>query len=68
MIMEKKVYIKPTIEIIEFASEVMMVAGSVNGGGMNVVNPETGGSFDSSEDDQYSNRRRNYWNEIGGGW
>ena len=66
--MNKKEYIKPTMEIVELDSEIVMLAGSPNGGGMNVVDPEKGGSFDSSEDEQYSNRRRNYWNEVGGGW
>ena len=63
--MKKNVYIKPTIEVTEFASEVMMVAGSVNGG-MNVIDPDKGGSFDSSEDDQYSNHRRGQWGNLWG--
>ena len=62
--MNKKVYIKPTMDVVEFDSEVMMLAGSTNGGGMNVVDPETGGSFDSSEDDQYSNRKRGTWGDL----
>ena len=62
--MNKKVYIKPVIEVVELDSEVMMLAGSTNGG-MNVVDPETGGSFDSSEDDQYSNRHRGKWGNLG---
>ena len=62
--MNKKVYIKPIMETVELGSEVIMLAGSTNGGGMNVVNPGTGGSFDSSEDEQYSNRNRGTWGDL----
>ena len=55
----KKVYIKPTVETTELTSEVVMMVGSVN-----VVDPGTGGKFDSSEDDQYSNRRRGTWGNL----
>lgn len=55
----KKVYIKPTVETTELTSEVMMMVGSVN-----VVDPETGGKFDSSDDTQYSNRRRGTWGNL----
>lgn len=62
--MNKKVYIKPQMETVELGSEVLMQAGSPNGGGMNIIDPETGGSFDSSEDTQYSNRNRGTWGNL----
>lgn len=55
----KKEYIKPSVETTELTSEVMMLVGSVD-----VIDPETGGKFDSSEDDQYSNRRRGQWGNL----
>lgn len=64
--MNKKVYIKPIMETVELGSEVIMLAGSPNGG-MNVIDPETGGFFDSSdssEDIQYSNRNRGTWGNL----
>ena len=61
--MNKKVYIKPQMETVELGSEVIMLAGSPNGG-MNIIDPETGGSFDSSKDDQYSNRNRGTWGDL----
>ena len=60
--MNKKVYIKPQMETVELGSEVLMQAGSTNanGGSMNIID----GSFDSSEDDQYSNRNRGTWGNL----
>ena len=55
----KKEYIKPSVETTELTSEVMMLVGSVD-----VIDPETGGKFDSSVDDQYSNRRRGTWGNL----
>lgn len=52
----KKEYIKPSIEIAEFSSEVVMLSGS----SINVGE----GTFDSSEDDQYSNHRRGTWGNL----
>ena len=60
--MNKKEYIKPFMEIDELVSEVMMNAGSANGG-INIGN----GSFDSSSDDQYSNHRRGQWGNLWSG-
>ena len=62
--MNKKVYIKPQMETVESGSEVIMLAGSPNGGGMNVIDPSQGGNFDSSVDDQYSNRNRGTWGDL----
>lgn len=60
----KKVYIKPETEIAEL--EVVTMLAISDGGGMNVdgdneLDPDAG-------DGELANRRRNYWNEVGGGW
>ena len=58
----KKEYIKPEIEIVVLELITMLAISSE--GGLDVkdeeINPDTGSEL--------SNRRRNYWNEIGGGW
>ena len=51
------------METVELGSEVLMQAGSPNGG-MNVIDPSQGGNFDSSEDVQYSNRNRGTWGNL----
>ena len=71
MNMMKKEYIAPAIEVIELET-ISMIAGSVEdgqqiGGGSGTTYDGDYGS--SSEPTQeLSNRRRNYWNEVGGGW
>ena len=60
----KNKYIKPEIEIIEIEPVTMLAISE--GGGLNVkgdeeIDFENGGSV-------LSNRRRNYWKEVGGGW
>jgi len=60
----KKVYIKPEAEIVEL--EVVTMLAISGGGGMNVdgeneLDPDAG-------DSELSNRRRNYWSEVGRRW
>lgn len=60
----KKVYIKPEAEIVEL--EVVTMLAISGGGGMNVdgeheLDPDEG-------DSELSNRRRNYWSEVGRRW
>ena len=64
----KKEYIAPTIEVVEM-EVVSMIAGSVFdgeqiGGGSGSTN---NGDYGSSEEPEswLSNRRRNYWEEVG---
>lgn len=59
----KNKYIKPEIEIIEI-EPVSMLAIS-EGGGLNVKGDE---EIDPDNGSELSNRRRNYWKEVGGGW
>ena len=58
----KKEYIKPEIEIVVLELITMLAISSE--GGLDVkdeeINPDTGSEL--------SNRRRNYWQEVGGGW
>ena len=58
----KKEYIKPEMEIVELEPITMLAISSE--GGLDVkdeeINPDTGSEL--------SNRRRNYWKEIDGGW
>lgn len=58
----KKEYIKPEIEIVVL--ELITMLAISDGGGLDVkdeeINPDTGSEL--------SNRRRNYWKEIDGGW
>lgn len=55
----KKEYIKPEIEIVELEPITMLAISSE--GGLDVkneeINPDTGSEL--------SNRRRNYWKEVG---
>ena len=55
----KKEYIKPEIEIVEL--EPIIILAISDGGGLDVkneeINPDTGSEL--------SNRRRNYWKEVG---
>ena len=59
--MMKKEYIAPAIEVVEM-DEICIVAGSLEDGGT------IGGNFNEEADEVLSNRRRNYWKEVGGGW
>ncbi len=60
----KNKYIKPEIEVIEIEPITMLAISE--GGGLNVNgNEEIDYDNDGSE---LSNRRRNYWKEVGGGW
>ena len=52
--MNKKEYIKPSMEATEFVSEVVM---NVTSPGMNIVD----GEFDSSSEEQAGNIRRGTW-------
>ena len=68
MTMMKKEYIAPTIEVVEM-EVVSMIAGSVFdgeqiGGGSGTTNDGDYGSSDEPEE-WLSNRRRNYWKEVG---
>ena len=62
MNMMKKKYIAPAIEVVEM-EPVSVLAGSVLDG------KELGGN-PNEEGEELSNRRRNYWNEVGSdrGW
>ena len=57
MNMTKKKYVTPAIEVVEMESVSMF---AVSDGG------EMGGDFEEKPDEELSNRRRNYWNEVGG--
>ena len=57
--MNKKKYIAPAIEVIEMEVVPYMVAGSVMNGG------EIGGNPEDEPEEELSNRRRNYWSEVG---
>ena len=62
MNMMKKKYIAPAIEVIEMET-VSVLAGSIVNGGQIGGNPNEDFGDDGSE---LSNRRRNFWNEVGG--
>ena len=62
MNMMKKKYIAPAIEVIEMET-VSVLAGSIVDGGQIGGNPNEDFGDDGSE---LSNRRRNFWNEVGG--
>ena len=69
MDMMKKEYIAPSIEVVEM-EPIFMFAGTVRDGeavdgGSGPTNDGDYGSSDEPEE-ELSNRRRNYWNEIGG--
>jgi hypothetical protein len=59
MSMEKKAYVAPTVEVVEM-EEICIVAGSLEDGG------DFGGNPDLPPTEELSNRRRNYWSEVGG--
>lgn len=63
MNMMKKKYIAPAIEVVEMET-VSVLAGSIVDGGQIGVKPG------EAPDEELSNRRRNYWNEVGSdrGW
>lgn len=52
----KKEYIKPSMEASEYVSEIIMNASS------SIKIGE--GTFDSSEDEQYTNNRRGTWGDL----
>ena len=54
----KKEYIAPTIEVVEM-EVVAMIAGSIQDG------LEIGGDMTRPPVEELSNRRRNYWKEVG---
>ena len=58
MEMMKKEYIAPAIEVVEM-DEICIVAGSLEDG------KEIGGDFNEVPEGVLSNRRRNYWKEVG---
>lgn len=60
--MIKKEYIAPAIEVVEMET-VSMFAGSVNNDEVIGGNPNEDFGDDGSE---LSNRRRNFWDEVGG--
>ena len=60
--MMKKEYIAPTIEVVEM-DEICLVTGSVQDGEVFGGNPDEDFGDEGSE---LSNRRRNYWQEVGG--
>ena len=57
--MEKKEYIAPAIEVVEMEA-ICLVVGSLEDGG------DFGGNPDLPPTEELSNRRRNYWSEVGG--
>lgn len=59
MNMMKKKYIAPAIEVIEMET-VSVLAGSIVNGG------QIGGNPGEAPEEELSNRRRNFWNEVGG--
>lgn len=68
MNMMKKEYIAPTIEVIEMDT-VSMFAGSIqDGSSLGGGSGSGGGDFGEEPDEELSNRRRNFWSEVGGRW
>lgn len=59
MNMVKKEYVAPAVEVVEM-EEICIVAGSLEDGG------DFGGDPNLPPMEELSNRRRNYWNEVGG--
>lgn len=59
MNMMKKKYIAPAIEVVEM--ELISMLAVSNG-------EEIGGDPNTPPTEELSNRRRNFWNEIDGGW
>lgn len=54
----KKEYIKPEFEVVVLEPITMLAISSE--GGLDVK--------DDEPEEELSNRRRNYWQEVGGGW
>ncbi|MBR4311787.1 MAG: hypothetical protein IKT86_00405 [Bacteroidaceae bacterium] len=59
----RKEYIKPEIEVVVLEAMSML---AVSSGGNIKVDGET--EIDPDNGSELSNRRRNFWNEIDGGW
>lgn len=59
--MIKKEYIAPSMEVVEM-EVTHMLADSIRNG------EETGGNWEELPDEELSNRRRNFWEEVGSGW
>lgn len=59
--MMKKEYIAPAIEVVEMEPVSMIADSQVQDDNPLGGNPE-------EEGEELSNRRRNYWNEVGRGW
>ena len=57
MNMTKKKYVTPAIEVVEMESVSMFAVSD---------NDEMGGNPEEKPDEELSNRRRNYWDEVGG--
>ena len=60
--MMKKEYIAPAMEVVEMENASYMMSGSVNHGESVVIRPE------DEPEEELSNRRRNFWDEVGRGW
>lgn len=59
--MIKKEYVAPAMEVVEMEVTHMLADSILNG-------EDTGGNWDELPDGELSNRRRNFWEEIGSGW
>lgn len=59
----RKEYIKPEIEVVILEAMSML---AVSSGGNIIV--DGGTEIDPDNGSELSNRRRNYWNEVDGGW
>ena len=57
--MLKKEYVAPAMEVVEMEVTHMLADSILDG-------KETGGNRDELPDEELSNRRRNFWEEIGG--
>lgn len=57
----KKAYVKPNIEIVEFASEVLMQAGSANADGLPGFG---GGDGEGGNTGPDANRHRGEWGNL----
>ena len=68
MDMMKKEYIAPSIEVVEMEPIFMFAGTSITDGSQLGGTGGTGGDPDVEPDGELSNRRRNYWNEVGSGW
>ena len=57
--MMKKEYIAPTMEVVEMEVASMLAISDGD---------EFGGNPDDEFEEELSNRRRNFWDEVGRGW